>query len=314
MSIVLSSSSMSLRTLTEIVDKQVKRGLESVDGVGNVTMNGGRPREIHVVVDVDKLNAHGLSIGEVTDSIQKENVEIPGGTLEQGKGEAGLRTLGRIEATDQFNNVIVSTVNGTPVKISDLGYTEDTIQRPISALFLDDGTPAIQLDIRRASGENTIKVTEGVKERLKGIQAALPKGISLKVTTDDSQFIYASISSLEEHLLWGSFFASVIVMFFIRNIRAVIISALAIPASIISAFTLMRVMDFTLNSMTLLGITLAVGIVIDDAIVVLENVFRYIEEKHCSPFDAAIQATKEVALPVMATTLSLVVIFLPKIS
>src|SRR6185503_10211520 len=116
---------------------------------------------------------------------------------------------------------------------------------------------------------------------------------------------------LEEHLVWGSLFAAIVVMFFIRNVRAVVIAALAIPASIIAAFTLMRAMDFTLNNMTLLGITLAVGIVIDDAIVVLENIFRYIEEKQCTPFEAAIQGTREVSLAVMATTLSLVVIFLP---
>ena len=135
--------------------------------------------------------------------------------------------------------------------------------------------------------------------------------MTLTISSDDSRFIYASISSLEEHLIWGSLLAAVVVMFFIRNLRAVIISALAIPASIVATFTLMRGMDFTLNNMTLLGLTLAVGIVIDDAIVVLENIFRYIEEKKCTPFEAAIQGTREVALPVMATTLSLIVIFLP---
>src|SRR5260370_21555411 len=133
----------------------------------------------------------------------------------------------------------------------------------------------------------------------------------MTLTRDDSQFIYASIASLEEHLLWGSLLAALVVMFFIRNIRAVIISAVAIPASIVATFTLMRAMDFTLNNMTLLGLTLAVGIVIDDAIVVLENIFRYIEEKHMTPFEAAIQGTREVTLAAMATTLSLVVIFLP---
>ena len=135
--------------------------------------------------------------------------------------------------------------------------------------------------------------------------------MTVTVVRDDSRFIYASVASLEEHLLFGALFAAIVVMLFIRNVRAVIISALAIPASIIATFTLMRIMGFTLNNMTLLAITLAVGIVIDDAIVVLENIFRYIEEKNCSPFEAAIQGTREVALPVMATTLSLVVIFLP---
>ena len=311
MTLIMSSPGMSLRTLTEIADKQVKRVLESVDGVGEVTMGGDQPREVHIVVDIEKLNAHGLSIDQVRDAIQSENVEVPGGTIEQGQWEVGLRTLGRIDASDQFKNIIVRTVNGTPIRVSDIGYVEDTTQKAQSAQFMSDGSPAIQLDIRRASGENTIKVTTAVKAKLQTIQRTLPKGVNLVITNDDSDFINASVESLEEHLFWGSLLASLIVVFFIRNIRAVLISALAIPASIIATFTLMRVMNFTLNNMTLLGLTLAVGIVIDDAIVVLENIFRYIEEKHCTPYEAAIQATREVALPVMATTLSLVVIFLP---
>ena len=156
---------MSLRTLTEIADKQVKRALESVDGVGDVSMSGDRPREIHIVVDIEKLNAHGLSIDQVRDAIQKENVEIPGGTLEQGKWEVGLRTLGRIDAADQFNDIIVATVNGTPVRVRDIGYAEDSEQKVMTSLFAADGTPAVQLDIRRASGENTIKVTEARQGR-----------------------------------------------------------------------------------------------------------------------------------------------------
>jgi HAE1 family hydrophobic/amphiphilic exporter-1 len=195
--------------------------------------------------------------------------------------------------------------------VSDLGYAEDTFQRPTTAAWKSDGTPAVVLDIRRAMGENTVAVIEGVRAKLQTLQRTLPKSVNLTVIRDDSKYIYASVESLEEHLIFGSLFAAIVVMFFIRNIRAVIISALAIPASIISSFTLMRLMGFTLNNMTLLGITLAVGIVIDDAIVVLENIFRYIEEKNVTPYEAAIQGTREVALAVMATTLSLVVIFLP---
>ena len=311
MTIVLASKEMSIRALTEVADKQVKRALESVDGVGAVTLSGGSAREIHIVVDIEKLNARGLSIEQVREAIQKENVEIPGGTIEQGAWEVGLRTLGRIEATSQFDNIIVATVDGVPVRVADIGTTEDTVERTGSILTLEDGSTAVQLELRRASGENTIRVIEAVKERLDTVRRALPQGVTLTISSDDSRFIYASISSLEEHLIWGSLLAAVVVMFFMRNLRAVLISALAIPASIIATFTLMRGMDFTLNNMTLLGLTLAVGIVIDDAIVVLENIFRYIEEKQCSPFEAAIQGTREVALPVMATTLSLIVIFLP---
>jgi hydrophobic/amphiphilic exporter-1 (mainly G- bacteria), HAE1 family len=311
MSLMISSTSASLRTLTEIADKQVMRALESVDGVGAVSISGDRAREIHIVVDVEKLNAHGLSIEQVVNAIRQENVEIPGGTLEQGKWEVGLRTLGRVEATDQFNDVIVATVNGVPLRVSDIGYAEDSVKKVATSLFTADGRPGVQLDIRRASGENTIKVIEGIKERLDTVRKTLPPDVVLTITTDDSRFIYASIASLEEHLIWGSLLASLVVLFFIRNLRAVIIASVAIPASIVATFTLMRAMDFTLNNMTLLALTLAVGIVIDDAIVVLENIFRYIEEKGRSPFDAAIQGTREVALPVMATTLSLIVIFLP---
>ena len=311
MSLVVSSDSMSLRTLTEIADKQITRVIQTADGVGQVSMGGGRAREIHIVVDVQKLNAYGLSLTQVSDALVNENVEIPGGAVEQGNGQLLLRTLGRVDVTEDFNNIVVATKNGTPIRVSDLGYAEDTFQRPTTAAWLSNGTPAVVLDIRRAMGENTVAVIEGVRAKLQTLQRTLPKSVTLTVIRDDSKYIYASVASLEEHLIFGSLFAAIVVMFFIRNIRAVIISALAIPASIISSFTLMRLMGFTLNNMTLLGITLAVGIVIDDAIVVLENIFRYIEEKNVTPYEAAIQGTREVALAVMATTLSLVVIFLP---
>ncbi len=311
MSLVLSSKTMSVRTLTEVADIRVKRLLESVDGVGEVSMSGGEPREIHVVIDIEKLNAHGLSMDRVREAIQAENVEVPGGTMEQGEWQVGLRTLGRVTAASQFENIIITTRNGVPVRIADVGRVEDSTATRTSAQFLGSGNPAIQLDIRRASGENTIAVIGAVKDKLRSIRQGLPNEASLVLTSDDSVFINGSVDSLEEHLLWGSLFASLIVWVFIRNFRAVIISALAIPISIVATFTLMRVMHFTLNNMTLLGLTLAVGIVIDDAIVVLENIFRYLEEGRMKPTDAAIQATREVALPVMATTLSLVVIFLP---
>ena len=311
MRVVLSGKNTSLRELTEIADKQVSRSIESADGVGAVTISGNRPREIHAVVDVEKLNARGLSIDQVRNAIQQENVDIPGGTLEQGKWEVSLRTLGRLNATDQFNNIIIASVDGTPVRLSDVGYVEDGTAKVTTSLFMADDSPAVQLDIRRASGDNTIKVVEAVKDKLKVVQRQLPEGVTITLTTDDSKFIYASIESLEEHLMWGSLLASLVVLCFMRNFRAVVISSLAIPASIIATFTLIKAMDFTLNNMTLLALTLAVGIVIDDAIVVLENMFRYMEEKGCSPFEAAIQGTREVALPVMATTLSLIVIFLP---
>src|SRR5581483_11321275 len=174
MSVVLSSDNMSLRTLTEIASKQVQRGIESVDGVGQVVIQGGQAREVHVNVDVEKLNAYGLSIDQVRSAIQRENVEIPGGTIEQGKSQLALRTLGRIDATDQFKDIIIATINGTPVRISDIGYVEDTTETPTSYEWMDNGRPAVQLDIQRASGENTIKVTAAVRAKLDAIQKTLP--------------------------------------------------------------------------------------------------------------------------------------------
>ena len=310
MSLIVSSDSMSLRTLTELSDKQIARVIQTVNGVGEVSLAGGRAREIHIVVDIEKLNSYGLSMSQVRDALVAENVEIPGGTVEQGKGQLLLRTLGRVDAAADFNDIVLSTRNGTPIRVSDIGHAEDSFERPTTGVWLGR-TPAVMLDVRRAMGENTVAVIEGVRAKLATIDRSLPSAVKITVIRDDSRFIYASISSLEEHLVFGALFATIVVMVFIRNIRAVLISALAIPASIISSFTLMNIMGFSLNNMTLLGITLAVGIVIDDAIVVLENIFRYIEEKNCTPFEAAIEGTREVALAVMATTLSLVVIFLP---
>src|SRR5947208_6541816 len=279
------------------------------------------PRADPATVNVS-LALPGASPDEISSSVIEPMEEAISGVsgideisarISEGKGNVTVRFVLERDLNDAVNdvqNVVVATKNGTPIRVSDIGYAEDSFERPTSSVWFGD-KPAVQLDVRRAMGENTVAVIEGVRARLQSIQRALPTSVKVTIVADDSKFIYASIASLEEHLIFGSLFAAIVVMFFIRNIRAVIIAALAIPASIISSFTLMSIMGFTLNNMTLLGITLAVGIVIDDAIVVLENIFRYIEEKDCAPFDAAIQGTREVALAVMATTLSLVVIFLP---
>jgi HAE1 family hydrophobic/amphiphilic exporter-1 len=304
------SGSLPLQALTEIADKQIRRAIETVDGVGEVTIAGGRAREIHVVLDVEKLNSHGLTVERVRDAIVAENVEIPGGYIPQGEAELTLRTLGRIESTEQFNNIVVASAGATPIRLRDVAVVEDTTREArTSALF--DGQRTVVMDVRRQSGQNTVEVVEAVRAKLDQIRRLLPQEVKITVTRDDSQFIRASIASLEEHLLLGSLLASLVIMVFIRNIRVVLIASLAIPASLIAAFALIRAAGFTLNSMTLLGLTLAVGIVIDDAIVVLENIFRHMEEEGAPPFKAAIEGTKEVTLAVVATSVSLVVIFLP---
>ncbi len=300
----------SLRETTEIADKKIKRVLETVDGVGEVTLTGSRDRQIRILADAEKLNAYGISINQVQDAIQNENVEIPGGRITRGDNEMGVRTLGRIDSVSQFGNIIVTNVKGTPVHISDLGRVEDSFAEPRSWNLLE-GKEGVTLDVRRQSGTNTVEIIDAVKKKLEQVQKMIPPGVTIRIIRDQSVFIKASVTSLEEHLLFGSLLASLVVLLFIRNLRSVIIASIAIPTSIIATFTLLKAMDFTLNNMTLLALTLAVGIVIDDAIVVLENIVRYIEEKHYPPKQAAIEATQEITLAVMATTLSLVIIFLP---
>ena len=307
---IVVASGRSLRETTEIADKQIKRVLETVDGVGEVSLTGARPRQIRILADADKLTAYGVTINQLESAIQNENVEIPGGKIVRGQDELGVRTLGRLDAVAQFSEIIVANVNGTPIRVRELGRVEDSFAEPRSWNVLE-GKEAVTLNVRRQSGSNTVRIIEAIKERLDRIRHTLPPGVTLRVIRDQSVFIQASIASLEEHLLFGSLLASLVVLLFIRNGRSVLIAALAIPTSIVATFTLLKAMDFTLNNMTLLALTLAVGIVIDDAIVVLENIVRYIEEKGYDPRPAAIEATREITLAVLATTLSLVIIFLP---
>jgi HAE1 family hydrophobic/amphiphilic exporter-1 len=307
---VVVASDRSLRETSEIADKKIKRVLETVDGVGAVSLTGARPRQIRVLADADKLAAYGVTISQLEQAIRNENVETPGGRIVRGSEELDVRTLGRLDAVSQFGDIIVANVGGAPIRVSDLGRVEDGFAEPRSWNVLD-GKEAVTLDVQRQSGTNTVRIIQAVKDRLEQIRGTLPAGVTLRVIRDQSVFINASIASLEEHLLWGSLLASLVVLLFLRSARSVLIASLAIPTSIIATFTLLKAMDFTLNNMTLLALTLAVGIVIDDAIVVLENIVRYIEEKRYDPRPAAIEATREITLAVLATTLSLVIIFLP---
>jgi HAE1 family hydrophobic/amphiphilic exporter-1 len=304
------SSSRPIREITEYADKVLRRQIESVNGVGQAQIIGGRKRQINVNLDGDKLRAYNLTVAQVSQSLQAQNIEVPGGRIEQPDRTLTLRTLGRLQTPAEFNNIVVTTRDRYPIKISDIGYTEDGEEDELSAGRLND-TPAVLLQIRRQSGTNTVDVIEAIKERLAELKKTIPAGYDLKVVRDQSTFIIASFHTIREHLILGSLLAALVVLLFMQNMRATFISAIAIPTSIISTFAAMEYAGITLNGPSMLGLTLSVGIVIDDAIVVLENIFRYIEEKGYGPFEAAIAATKEIGLAVMATTLSLIVIFLP---
>jgi hydrophobic/amphiphilic exporter-1 (mainly G- bacteria), HAE1 family len=312
---VLVSGSLSRRELTEIADKQVRRAIQTVDGVGSVDLSGGQGRQIRVLLDAQKLTSHNFTVLDVRDALRRENIEAPGGRMITGLQELGLRTLGRVTSAEQFGEIVIGTHSGTPVRVRDVAQVEDGASelRTWSAFFRKGvpGEDVVTVQILRQSGANTVRVAEDVRKQLDILQTQLPPGVHLQVIHDISEFIRASVHSLLEHLILGSILASLIVWVFMRNWRAVLIAAVAIPTSIIATFTLMRVMDFSLNNMTLLALTLAVGIVIDDAIIVLENIFRFMEEKGKDRATAAVQATREIGLAVMATTLSLVIIFLP---
>ncbi len=304
------ASNRSVREMTEYSDKVLRRQLESVDGVGQVTIIGGLKRQINVFLDGDKLRAYNLTVAQVSGALQSQNIEVPGGRVEEGARTLTLRTLGRVQSAAEFNDLVIASRTGYPIKISDVGHTEDGTEVAETGGLLNN-KQALLLNIRRQSGKNTVNIINNIKARLTELEKTLPAGYSVTIVRDQREFILAAFHRVQEHLILGSILASLVVWLFMRNLRATIIAAIAIPTSIVSTFAAMEFFGITLNAPSMLGLTLAVGIVIDDAIVVLENIFRYIEEKGYSAFDAAIEGTREIGLAVMATTLSLIVVFLP---
>lgn len=299
-----------VKELTEYSDKVLRRQLESIAGVGQVTLIGGQLRQINVHLDPLKLRAYGLTVADVGRALRTQNVQVPGGSLKQGAKEYTLRTLGRVATVPELGVIPVMRSKDHTVTINDVGTVEDGTQEAVSAALLND-TPAIVLNIRKQSGTNTVEVVHNVKEKLQSILKTLPPEYRIEVVRDQSRFIEAATDAVKEHLVLGSFLAAIVVLIFLANFRTTLIASLAIPTSIIATFALMYFMGFTLNVITLLALTLSVGIVIDDAIVVLENIFRYIEEKGFHPFAAAKAATGEIGLAVMSITLSLIAVFLP---
>jgi multidrug efflux pump subunit AcrB len=402
-----------IRDITEFADKKLRRRLESINGVGQATIVGGRPRQINVVVDTEKLTSVGLTTAQLNAALQSQNVQIPGGKVEQGLRDLTLRTYGRVQTPQDFANIPIIEKNGYVVRVGDVAHIEDSVAEPESIATVE-GKPAVVMFVRKQSGTNTIEVVNRLKERLGEVKKDLPKGWTMQVVRDQSDYILAAVNAVKEHLILGSLFAALIVWFFLssptlvealmmlaatlatytllfgvhdfaervpnlhisvpiffllwavaawigarrewrtalrvgaaivalivaafvpvaaipinpvrlagagvgfamlayffRKSRPTVISAVAIPSSIIATFAAMRYENFTLNVITLLALTLAVGIVIDDAVVVLENIFRFMEEKKRAPRDAAVEGTKEVGLAVTATSLSLIAVFLP---
>ncbi|HEU4769793.1 MAG TPA: efflux RND transporter permease subunit, partial [Pyrinomonadaceae bacterium] len=263
-----------------------------------------------VWIDAERLAAYQISISAIRQALERQNTDVPGGNVTTGKEELTLRTLGRFTDPRQFGDLVIANVNGSPVRLRDVGRVEDGTkeQRSFSRL---NGVPTVTLDIRRQSGANTVEVISGLKQALPRVGGQLPNDVQLEVIRDQSRYIEAALHEIQTHLILGSILASLVVLVFMRSWRSTLIAAVAIPCSVISTFGMMKALDFTLNSVTMLALVLMVGVVIDDAIVVLENIFRFIEEKKIEAKEAAREATKDIGMAVLATTLSLVVIFLP---
>jgi len=296
--------------LTRIARENIKENIETVSGVGAADIIGGREREIHIVVNPLKLSALNLPISRVKDAIVQQNIEIPGGKVEQKDKEYVLRTLGRIGDAREFGDIVVANIGGSQVRVSDIGRVEDTGERMGTASFYN-GRPSVTVVIKKQSGTNTVAVVEKIKERLAEIESTLPPGVKTTVVGDQSVFIRESVHSVTEHLVLGAIFAALMVLVFLGDYRSTLISSLAIPTSLIGTFFFMQAAGFTINVMTLLGLTIAVGIVVDDAIVMLENIYRHMEEHKMSPLKAALDGSREIAFAVVAMSAALLVIFVP---
>jgi len=304
------SADRSLRELTELADKLARPQFERVGGVGEVSVVGGVERAINVWVDAERLAAYQIPITAVQQALARQNADIPGGNVTTGREELTLRTMGRFTDPREFDELTIATVGGSAVRLRDVGRVEDGTKEQRSLARLN-GVPTVTLVVRRQSGANTIEVINGIKAAMPRVAAQLPADIKFEVIRDQSRYIEAALHEIQVHLVLGSILACGVVLLFMRSWRSTLIAGIAIPASVISTFAMMRALDFTLNSVTMLALVLMVGVVIDDAIVVLENIFRFVEEKKMSPMEAAKEATRDIGLAVMATTFSLVVIFLP---
>ncbi len=299
-----------VREVSEIAKHQIQESLQTVEGVGSVFVSGGQTRAINVIVDTDKLTSYELSVEDVRQALVTQNLEVPGGLVDQGSREMILRTLGRIRSPEKFNDIIVAHRKGFPIRIKDVGRVEDSIEEPRSLSRLD-GLNSVSLFIQKQSGTNTVEISNAVHKRLAKLISALPPDINIEIINDQSRFIRKSLNEIRFHLLLAAFLVSATILLFIRDWRTTLIATLAIPTSIIPTFFFMSCMGFTLNNITMLALILAIGIVIDDAVVVHENIFRHMEEFGRSAVEAARAGTKEISLAVLATSLSLVVIFVP---
>lgn len=297
------------RELSTYANEVLKEQIQKINGVGAIRLAGLRLRQVRVWLDADRLRAFQITARDVMTALQRENAELPSGRIESDTKEYSIKVKGEFLKVQDFNDLIVGHSKGAPIRLRDVGRADDGMEEKRSIARFN-GFPAVGLGIQKQSGTNTVEVIERVKKELENIRRSLPQGIRLEISFDQSIFIKRSINEVQHHLIYGGFFAALAVLLFLKSLRITLISALAIPISIIATFAIMKVFNFTFNNMTMLALSLSVGILIDDAIIVIENIHRHIEEG-MAPREAASFATSEIGLAVVATTLAIVAIFLP---
>ena len=303
------SGDLSPGQLTHIADDQVKQRLQTINGVGDVDIVGGQGREFHVWIDPQRLESYGLAASDILQALAAQNVEIPGGRIDVGTEELTVKTLGQVHNTQELEQIIITAAAGAPVRIGDIARVEDGEEEKRSYSSVN-GQAAIGLLVRKQSGANTVQVAENVREALEKLKTQIPAGVRVSVPTDNSTFISNTIHDVQFDLLYGAILAILIIFFFLHDWRATLISALALPISVVATFAFILAMGFTFNMLTMLALSLSIGILIDDAIVVIENIHRHLMMGK-KPMAAASEATAEIGLAVIATTASIVAVFVP---
>ncbi len=306
---IVLSGQTSIRELSQYADDVIKPRLESINGVGGVKLAGDREREIRVWMRVDDLMAHNLSAQDVIDTLRKENIEFPGGRIESAKRELIVKTRGRIDNVADFQDLIVHQQGAKVVRLREVAFVEDGIEDQRSLARLN-GRPAVSLSVRQQSGTNMVGIAADALAELDKIRARLPPGYELLVVQDLSEFVKQSVNEAQGELLRGGTLAILVILLFLRSFRGAFVSAVTIPATIISTYAFMLAMGFTMNTMTLLALTICVGMIIDDSIVVLENTYRHMQSG-MTAMRAAVAAMDEIGFAVVATSLSIAAVFVP---
>jgi len=305
----LQSSIRSFKEICHFADTVIRRQIETVEGVGKVNLYGFRDREIALWLDREKLNSYHLSPQHVVQSLKDQHIEMPGGFLKTGPTEIMVRTMGEFTTSEEFNDLIVAYKDGAPIRLRDIGYAEDTLEEERSFMRFNR-EPAVGVQVLKQVGSNTVEVAERIKKKVKELEPLIPEGMEHTISWDRSKFIHNTIMGVQIDLLIGGILTILILYLFLLNFRTTLVVNLAIPTSIIGTFAFMYFLGFTANNMTMIALSVAIGLVVDNAIIVLENIYRHMEEGE-EPMEAASLGTKEIGFAVIVASLSICVVFVP---